>query len=525
MISKRFPRITKHLAKTVARSWSPLALLLLSTANGHAQGQLFPLLQRTYDGLEQASAPVSGITTAMNYWPVTDTGKQVSFNNIPQTLAKSYVSLSASTQNTSGLGNVVISAQHGGYVDHVDTVLVTWARASNWPALAAIDPTGYSHPVTAGIFRTIHATNGAVTFEFLGESTAWIHVPWRPEKLENGSPYPYNGYAFKATIPFFAGVEPPDEYAVLISYNTQTTGYAPTGVAGPYNDLNFGLYDAAATVGQDSDRDAVLWVKPDHWYYPSSNWALFGSPMTKVLLRDSAAPPGASTSAPVNAGSYHVIAQNGATVTATAFLTITPAQAQLSLANLAKTKDSNYSGPEINTVPPGLNTVVTYSGSAVVPNSVGTHAVQAVINDPNYLGTAADLLTVTGPLYQDWMKVKLPLYSQDEGEFAKDSDFDGDGLSNFIEYGLGTDPGTYTANPLAGLLSGASGSMTILRQKALPEAKVTLEHSSDLLDWQEVSGTVSDESGDMESVGFTPAEWLGGERDFLRIQVSPLSGP
>ena len=48
----------------------------------------------------------------------------------------------------------------------------------------------------------------------------------------------------------------PDTFSYEVSFNTQAFGEQPTGVDGPYNSLNMGLYDfntAPPSVGTDTD--------------------------------------------------------------------------------------------------------------------------------------------------------------------------------------------------------------------------------------------------------------------------------
>jgi hypothetical protein len=55
------------------------------------------------------------------------------------------------------------------------------------------------------------------------------------------------------------GITLPNEIVYGLAYNTQTHGYNPTGVAGPYNSLNFGLNTVAPSVGVDVNSDSVFW--------------------------------------------------------------------------------------------------------------------------------------------------------------------------------------------------------------------------------------------------------------------------
>lgn len=506
----RFPPQLDKESMHSNRWWARILLILTGsplamTAAADAMFPGFIELSRTYstDSTPWIAGPADP-TMQLSYRPIASTGTGISFDRIPDSLDLSYPSVSASGQNTAGLGDVVTSPRREGVVvDRVEVVLVTWARAKDWPALDSADGKGYAHPVTAGLYGVNRENGGVATFSPLGSSTAWVHVPWRPETLENGKPYPYNGFAFKATIPFLDEVSLPEEYAILVSYNTERTGFIPTGVAGPYNGLNFALSDRLPSAGADVDGDAVLWIKPPQWYYPAVNWGSIGSPMIRTVLREGTEAAALMQGAPLNAGSYHLIVRQNTIVTGEAFIRIDPAPAEVSLRGGVTSKGSNYPGALIETTPPGLSVRVTYNGEVGVPDRIGIHKVRAVVEEPNYFGEAEADLTVTGPTYQDWIASLIPLTELQ----GTDLDPDADGLTNLVEYALGSDPGTFTTHPLKGMIE-SRGAQLVVRQKGLPGIDLALDHSTDLRVWSELEVAV---------VG------LEGDREGLRISSGPMS--
>lgn len=485
-----------------------------------AQSPRFVELVRTYSEAERPW--IAGMEEPMDflsYRPITSSGTELSFDRIPESLALSYVSLSASAQQTAGLGDVVMAPRLEGYaVDRVEVVLVTWARAKDWPALASTDEKGYSHPVTASLFGVNRGVGDAVTFSPLGSSTAWIQVPWRPETLSNGKPYPYSGFAFKATIPFLTPVALPQEYAVLVSYNTELTGFAPIGVAGPYNGLNIALSDLLPSAGVDVDQDAVLWVKHPQWYYPAANWGSIGSPMIRTVLRQGTEPSTFTAGVPVNTGSYHLIARQNLVVMGEAFARIDPAPAEVFLSGAVISKGSEYQGASVLTNPPGLPVRVTYNGGEVIPERVGIHRVRAVVADTNYFGEAWADLTVTGPTYENWIDSMLPAADLREA----DLDPDADGLSNLVEYALGSDPELFTAHPLKGLIE-SRGDVVVVRQKWLPSADLLLERSADLRVWSDVKPEIVDIDGESEGLRIS-SEPVAGGSCFFRLRAVRMEG-
>ena len=134
-------------------------------------------------------------------------------------------------------------------------------------------------------------------------------MPWRPTETSDGSAYPYNGYAFEVTIPFVESAVLPDEYVVLISYNTESAGPAPLGVAGPYNSLNYGLSQSEVSSGTDPDRNSQVQVTPQGWNY-SSSWGTLTAPgtgrsiMTEVVSRPVAQMEEIPSDQPARVGEY-----------------------------------------------------------------------------------------------------------------------------------------------------------------------------------------------------------------------------
>ena len=103
------------------------------------------------------------------------------------------------------------------------------------------------------------------------------------------------------------------------------------------------------------------------------------------------------TTAPVNAGSYAVVATiNEANYagSATGSLVIAKAAAPVTLANLSQTYDGSAKPVGVATTPAGLAVQVTYDGSATVPTNAGIYAVAATINEANYAGSATGQLTI-----------------------------------------------------------------------------------------------------------------------------------
>ena len=280
-------------------------ILLVSSllTSGHAAG-LESLRPQIYAGTPIDLA-LDQTDVAVRYQLPATMETSMSFANIPPVLDLSYLSIAPARQQVSAMGNLVEGDSGSeSYVHAVKAILVTWAPASDWPEWAARDSAGYSHEIEAAIYEVERNGAGTLTdFEPLIASRSLVHVPWRPTEAPDGSPYPYNGHAFEVTIPFVESVELPNEYVVLISYNTEFQGANPLGEAGPYNALNYGLSRSEVRSGNDPDPSSLVLITPQGWNY-SASWSGLGSVMTEVVTRPVREMEGIPSEQPARVGEY-----------------------------------------------------------------------------------------------------------------------------------------------------------------------------------------------------------------------------
>ncbi|MFN8381824.1 MAG: sortase [Anaerolineales bacterium] len=100
---------------------------------------------------------------------------------------------------------------------------------------------------------------------------------------------------------------------------------------------------------------------------------------------------------PTNAGTYTVVAtvnDTNYTGSATDTLVIGKATAAVTLSNLNQTYDGTPKPATAVTVPAGLTVDLTYDGSVTPPTNVGSYAVVATVNDPNYNGSTNGTLVI-----------------------------------------------------------------------------------------------------------------------------------
>ncbi len=128
-----------------------------------------------------------------------------------------------------------------------------------------------------------------------------------------------------------------------------------------------------------------------------------GQPVSMSATTD---PPGlavditynGSSLPPTDAGVYSVVAtinDPDYQGTAAATLTIEPATATVTLADLSQSFDGAPKPVTATTSPAGLAVSLTYDGSTQPPSAVGSYAVVATVIEPNYVGSATGTLTVT----------------------------------------------------------------------------------------------------------------------------------
>jgi uncharacterized protein YqjF (DUF2071 family) len=148
-----------------------------------------------------------------------------------------------------------------------------------------------------------------------------------------------------------------------------------------------------------------------------------------------------SSSAPTAAGSYTVAATIDSTDyvgAATGTLVIAKAPAAVTLANLEQVYSGNPCSVTATTVPAGLPVTVTYNGAAVAPIEVGSYAVAALIDSPNYTGTSTGTLVITS--------ATAPITS--EVSLAWDPSPDANVVRYYVYYGVAS--GDYTNRVDAG---------------------------------------------------------------------------
>jgi hypothetical protein len=206
------------------------------------------------------------------------------FDSIPTPVPPNVPSEGFQCCSNSEIGDQITLAGTARKAVSATVLMSSWAKHSDYPTLSAA---GFVHPITLNFYSD--AAHAASHSPDLGSFTQNVVLSWRPEsdptcpdtgygagfawRAGNGSCY--NGYAFPIAFPL-TGVTLPNTFIYGIAYNTQTWGYAPLGVPGPFESLNVGLNSTPPiALGTDVDTNTV-WQsqgKPSGPFAPVPGWA------------------------------------------------------------------------------------------------------------------------------------------------------------------------------------------------------------------------------------------------------------
>jgi predicted extracellular nuclease len=118
-----------------------------------------------------------------------------------------------------------------------------------------------------------------------------------------------------------------------------------------------------------------------------------------------------STLAPTDAGSYPVevtVVEPGYVGSASASLIIEPAEAGISFSGLTQLVTGDPLSPMVTTDPADLAVILSFDGQAGAPSAVGDYIVQAVIDEPNYSGSASAIFRILDASARSLVIVQQP---------------------------------------------------------------------------------------------------------------------
>jgi hypothetical protein len=209
-------------------------------------------------------AIVSMILPMSVAWAMTPT---TIYDSIPSPLPPNVPSVGFQATSTQEFGDHIRFASTKGNLTTVTVTMSDWALHSTYPGLP---DAGWQHDITLNIYNVNNSNPIPAVGTLLTSKTQTFVIPWRPvadptcpggTAWKAGDNQCYNGYAFNITFDFTSlNVVLPDEIIYGIAYNTNTWGYHPIGLPGPYESLNVGLNSTSGpTVGTDVNSDVVFW--------------------------------------------------------------------------------------------------------------------------------------------------------------------------------------------------------------------------------------------------------------------------
>lgn len=187
------------------------------------------------------------------------------YNNIPSPLAPNIPSLGYEATLASQFGGLIqFAGSSPSYALTSATVEMSdWALASSYtPNGTTITAAGFYVPLTLSLYNV---GPGDTVGSLIGSDLLDALIPWRPAATGGcGSGYLasdgncYNGSLSAVTFNL-TGITVPGQVIYGLSFNTTDYGANPTGVAGPYDSLNFGLSTTAPSVGSQPLPDTAYW--------------------------------------------------------------------------------------------------------------------------------------------------------------------------------------------------------------------------------------------------------------------------
>ena len=362
---------------------------------------------------------------------------QIVFDTNPEILQPSHSSYGLNGKVDKALGDTITLDGNLRRLESVDVTLVNWARAAQWPSLSTQNPDGFLHPLTVIVYGV---DGDALTL--LGQETQEFLIPWRPETLDDKGEYPFGGLAFKARFDFLEKIILSEKIAILITYNTASSGFEPLGAAGPYDGINIALSNKQPTTGGDDDARRVI-----RHVNGMSNSRAFGNNHPMFTVRAFAEEP--EQGLPVASGSYLVqarVTEEGYTGQKNRNLEVTPLKAQVIMKGMRQAANGSAKEVVIETIPPGLSYHAVYARQTGPPSARGLYPVFVTLDSDNHVGKANGTMRL-GYSYDSWISQKIPGQGNPNRPRGKTEDADGDSFSNLQEYASGSDPNDPSSRP------------------------------------------------------------------------------
>ena len=190
-------------------------------------------------------------------------GATTIYDSIPNPLPPNLPSVGYEATSTAAFGDLIQLGSGSRSLTSVDVTMSNWAKESTYESLGTSP--GYSVPLTLTLYNVDNSGAAPAVGSTIVSRTIDPTILWRPEATiscgtgwlaANGNCY--NGIAQNVAFDF-SGVTVPDQIIFGLSFNTQSYGANPTGTAGPYNSLNFGLATSGPSVGTEVTPGTLFW--------------------------------------------------------------------------------------------------------------------------------------------------------------------------------------------------------------------------------------------------------------------------
>lgn len=183
------------------------------------------------------------------------------YDTLPSALPPNLPSLGYQATQTAEFGGLVQLDGPGLTLTTATVALSDWATKSTYETVGT--SAGFNMGFTLNLYNVGAGNSVGALF---ATDTITAFVPWRPEAsggCPSGGYLGSDGTCYSgslSTITFdLTGVIDPGQLIYGLAYNTQTWGYKPIGVAGPYDSLNFALSTTGPTVGSQPLPDTAYW--------------------------------------------------------------------------------------------------------------------------------------------------------------------------------------------------------------------------------------------------------------------------
>lgn len=450
-------------------------LVALSPVSAVDPAQVFiNQLEQEYDGTPKfpnISTDPPGLPLNISITPRSQS--EIVFSTLPEVPEPSYASYGIDGTTNKALGDEVVLGGSNRFLESIEISMVNFSKAADWPVLAGENPLGYIHPLTVIVYR-VDGSN----LTLAAQKTQEVLVPWKPGALDDGSEYPFGGIAFGSRFNFDEEVSLSGTIAVLVAYNTESSGFDPIGQAGPYNSLSVALREEAPLVGSDPDPTRML-----RYLTGISRSRAFGTLAPIFKVRAFPATPAAGTA--IDAGGYRVsatVSDGGFEGQALANLEITPLEAAVVLSDMRQVADGTPKSVSVMTTPSGQPVDLVYARRSDLPVERGLYPAFVSLKPGNYYGKASGTMRL-GYSYDSWIAARVAGGSVPAELDGKSDDADFDGVTNLEEYFADTNPGDATDRRLSFLeITKVAGGLKLAfpRNNEAVDTNYRLEVSNDL---------------------------------------------